>query len=124
MKNSDYVKINSVNSLYLIVNEVDGYFKEINRNKYLTLVSTDKNKEVFTIYTELWDGIKNFIENINTKSGKYGKDFMKIKFSPDDSLPLNKALKLRNVTIIVLSVFEEAGKYYPQVFLEECLYEL
>ena len=124
MKNSDYVKINSVNSLYLIVNEVDGYFKEINRNKYLTLVSTDKNKEVFTIYTELWDGIKNSIENINTKSGKYGKDIMKIKFSPDDSLPLNKALKLRNVTIIVLSVFEEAGKYYPQVFLDECLYEL
>ena len=28
MKDSDYVKINSANPLYLINNEVDGYFKE------------------------------------------------------------------------------------------------
>ena len=28
------------------------------------------------------------------------------------------------LTIIVRSVFEEDGKYYPQVFLDECLYEL
>ena len=116
VKDSDYVKINSVNPLYLIINEVDGYFEEINGNKYLTLVSTDKNKEVLTKYTELWDGIKNSIEKTNNKSGEYGKDFMKIKFNSDDSLPLNKILKLYNMTIIVRSVFEEDGKYCPQVF--------
>ena len=73
VKDSDYVKINSVNPLYLIINEVDGYFEEINGNKYLTLVSTDKNKEVLTKYTELWDIIKNSIEKIDNKSGEYGK---------------------------------------------------
>ena len=31
---------------------------------------------------------------------------------------------LHSLTIIVRSVFEEAGKYYPQVFLDECLYKL
>ena len=41
MKDSDYVKMKSVSPLYLISNEVDGYFEEINGNKYLTLVSTD-----------------------------------------------------------------------------------
>ena len=55
--------------------------------------------------------------------GKYGKDFMKIKFNSHDNLPLNKTLKLHNMTIIIRSVFEE-GKYYPQVFLDECLYKL
>ena len=30
MKDSEYVKINSVNPLYLIVNEADGYIKEEN----------------------------------------------------------------------------------------------
>ena len=40
-----------------------------------------------------------------------------------DDLPLNKMVKLHNLTIIVRSVFEEDGKYYPQVFLDECLYE-
>ena len=52
MKDSDYVKINSVNFLYLIIDETDGYIDESNGNKYLTLVSTDKNKEVLTKYTE------------------------------------------------------------------------
>ena len=58
MKDSDYVKISSVNSLYLIINEIDEYVEEINGSKYLTLVFTDKNKEALTKYTELWDSIK------------------------------------------------------------------
>ena len=49
---------------------------------------------------------------------------MEIKFNSDDDLPLNKILKLHNLTITVRSVFEEDGKYYPQVLLDECLYQL
>ena len=50
------------------------------------------------------------------QKGEYEKDFMKIKFNSDDNLPLNKMLKLHMLTVIVRSVFEEDGKYYPQVF--------
>ena len=129
MKDSDYVKINSVNPLYLIIDKTDEYIEEKNGNKDLTLVSTDKNKEVLIKYVELWDKIKNLIEcnsieKINNKSGEYEKDFMKIKFNSDDSLPLNKVLTLHNMTIIIRFVFQEDGKYYRQVFLDECLYEL
>ena len=35
VKDFDYVKINSINPLYLIISEVDGYIKEKNGNKYL-----------------------------------------------------------------------------------------
>ena len=49
---------------------------------------------------------------------------MKIKFHSDDSLPLNKKLKLHMLTVIVSSVFEEVVKYHPQSFLDECLYEV
>ena len=49
---------------------------------------------------------------------------MRIKFSSADDLPLNKIQKLHMLTIIVRFVFEEDGKYYPQVFLDECLYEV
>ena len=49
---------------------------------------------------------------------------MKIKFNSDDDLSLNKTLRIFNLTIIVRSVFEEDGKYYPQVFLDECLHEV
>ena len=44
IKDSKYVKIYSVNPLYLIFNKVNGYFEEINGNKYLTLVPTNENK--------------------------------------------------------------------------------
>ena len=49
---------------------------------------------------------------------------MKIKFNSDDSFPLNKTLKFHNMTIIMKPIFKEDGKYYPQVILDECLYEL
>ena len=49
---------------------------------------------------------------------------MRIKFNSDDDLPLNKILKLHMLTIIARSVFEEDGKYYPQVFLDDCLHEV
>ena len=67
----------------------------------------------------------NVSKKINSdKSGEYEKDYMRIKFNSDDNLPLNKILKLHMLTIIGRSVFEEDGKYYPQVFLDECLYEV
>ena len=75
-------------------------------------------------YTEFWNRIKSLIEKINDKPGEHGKDFMKIKFNSDDNLPLNKMLKLHNLTIVVRSIFEEDNKYYPQIVLDECLYEL
>ena len=129
MKDSDYVKINSLNPMYLIISEVDSCIKERNGNKYLTLVSADKNKEVLIKYTKIRDKIRNMIEcnsiECNSiKAGEYKKDFIKIKFNSDDNLPLNKILKLHNMTIAIRSVFQEDGKYYPEVVLDECLYEL
>ena len=44
IKDSKYVKINSINPLYLIINKVNEYYEEINENKYLTLVRSNKSK--------------------------------------------------------------------------------
>ena len=122
---SDCESINSVNPLYLTIGEVDRYIEENNGNKYLTFPFTDKNQEVLEKCTKLWDEIKYHIQTINAdKSGECDKYYMKIKFNSDDDLPLNKILKLRVLAIIARSVFEEEGKYYPQVFLDECLYEV
>ena len=49
---------------------------------------------------------------------------MKITFNTDDNFPLNKPLKLQLLTIIVTYIFEEDGKFYPQFYLDDCLYEL
>ena len=45
IKDLKYVKINSANPLYLIINKVNGYFEESNINKYLSLVPTNESKE-------------------------------------------------------------------------------
>ena len=49
---------------------------------------------------------------------------MKIKFNSDDDSLLNKPLKFHLMTITIKSVFEEDGKLYPEVFLDDALYEL
>ena len=49
---------------------------------------------------------------------------MKIKFNSDDDLPLNKPIKFHAMAIIVRSMFEEDGKLYPELFLDDTLYEL
>ena len=49
---------------------------------------------------------------------------MKIKFNSDGDLPLNKPLKFHTMSIIIRPGFGEGGKIYPQVFLDDSLYEL
>ena len=48
----------------------------------------------------------------------------KIKFNSDDDLPLSKQLTFHIMTITIRSVSDEDGKLYPQVFLDDTLYEL
>ena len=49
---------------------------------------------------------------------------MKIKFNSDDELPLNKTIEICNMVIVVRAIFLEDNRYYLQVFLDECLYNL
>ena len=125
-KIGDCENIHSLNPLYLLVNHVSGYIEEKNGNKDLIFDdSVNENKALLKKYTDIWDGIKNEIKAINGgKENDYGKDYMKIKFNSDDDLPLNKPLKFHAMTIIIRSVFEEGGKLYPQVFLDDAMYEL
>ena len=71
--------INSVNPLYLMINEMIGHFEEKNENKYLVLDDVDENKKVSKKYKEVWEGVKKEIETINGgEKIEYGKDFQKL----------------------------------------------
>ena len=67
---------------------------------------------------------KKFKPLIVTKKLNMEKIFKKNWFESNDDLPLNKPIKLRLLTIIIRSVFSEDGKFYPQLFLDDALYEL
>ena len=49
---------------------------------------------------------------------------MDIKFISDNDLPPNKSIEIPSMIIILKAVFHENNKYYPNVFLDECLYKL
>ena len=111
-----------MNPLYLLIDHASGYIEEKNGKKYLIFDSTDENKEFLKKYNDVWNGIKDNINEINNGKCDYEKDYMKIKFNSDDNLPLNKPLKFCLMTI--RSAFKEDGKLYPQVLLDDALYEL
>ena len=109
----------------MFISELDGFIGEKNGNKYLNITLTDSNNDILIKYAEVWNGIKNQIKKINNDSVvEYDKYYMKIKFDSDDNLPLNQVLKFHAVIIIIRSVFERDGKYYPQIFLDDALVDL
>ena len=67
IKDSKYIKINSVNPLYLIFGKVNGYFEEVNGNKYLTLAPTNESKEIIKKYGELCSKIRDLFTSVTKK---------------------------------------------------------
>ena len=68
---------------------MNGYFKEINGSKYLTLVPTDESKEKIKKSGELWNEIRVLVRSISKNSDAYDEKYMKMKFDSADDLPLN-----------------------------------
>ena len=105
--------------MYLIIDHSSGYIEEKGVNKYFIFESADENKELLKRYNDVFNGIRNKIKKLSGNECDHKKDYMKIKFNSDNDLPLNKQLKFHNMTITIISVFEEDGKLYPQVFLDD-----
>ena len=102
---SDCKSINSVNPLYFLVSKANGHIEEKNGNKFIKIKTKKylKKTQDFGMQLKMW----------SNKPNEYGNKFVKIKFNSDNNLPLNIPLKLHNLTVVVSSVFEEDGKYYP-----------
>ena len=122
-KIGDCKNIYSVNPLYLRIIHANGYIKEINENKYLIFRSVDEIKELLKKYNDVFNGIIVKIEEVSNDECDYEKGYMKIKLNSDDDLPLNKPLNVHNTNVTIRSVKED-GKLYPQVILDDTLYEL
>ena len=96
-------EINSVNLWYLII-----------------FGDTD----VLRKFANIWKSIRAKIEENTGGIVQYDKDYMKIKFESNDNLPIDNIVNMHQVTIIIRSVFAQNGKFYPQLFLDDALYEL
>ena len=107
-----------------MINRIKGHFEEVDGGKYLIISS--ENGDIMQKYQEVFDGIKVIIKKINDydQTIKYDDSYMKIKFNTDDNIPLNKIIYFPTITIIIRSVTKKDDKYYPQLFLDGCLYEV
>ena len=57
--------------MYLIFDKVNGYYKEINGNKYLTLVPTNESKEKMKKYGKKWNKIRDLVKSVTKKANDY-----------------------------------------------------
>ena len=94
-----------------------GYIEKIegSSDKYLVVAKSVRNKDIISVLDMLWGSIENKVEDkINPIPNNYLnikiKDYDKFRFNSDTNLPLDTLIEFR------------ANKYYPEIYLDECLY--
>ena len=107
-----------------MINRIDGFIVKKNGVKCLNISDTGKNSEILKKYSQVFDRIKYHIKKINNNASKYDRYYMEIKFNTDYDIPLNKELYFPTTAVTIGCVFEKDGKYYPQVYLDEGLYQV
>ena len=94
------------------------------------LVVDENNKEVINVFDKLWKFIKDEInrlikrnkitfDNTDNKINEY----IKLRFSSDVDLPLGTLIEFHMLTIVINCIIEKGNKYYPEIYLDECLYK-
>ena len=73
IKDLNCVKINSVNSLYLIIGTINRHIEENNENKCLALVPTDKSEGKLRKYEKMTTKIRDLIRSVSNNSDDYDK---------------------------------------------------
>ena len=100
--------------LYFIINRLFGYMEEIDgsNDKYLVVVSSSRNKNIFNALDMVWSSIKDKIN-----PGIKIKDYDKFRFNSDIDLPVNTIIEFRSLFINVSCVIEKDNEYYPEIYL-------
>ena len=116
-------EINSLNPLCLRILDMKGQLKKgKGGNVWYLIIFGDV--DVLIKFANIWKCIRAKIEENTGGIVQYGKDYMRIKFESNDNLPIDKIVNIGLATIIIRSVFAQNGKFYPQLFLDDALYEL
>ena len=122
VRNPDY-DYSTINPLYFVINRLIGYIEEIegSSDKYLVFPKNVRNKNIISVLDTVWTSIKNIIEDEINPNIKI-KDYDKLRFNSDIDLPLDTTIEFRSLVINVSCVIEKDNEYYPEIYLNECLY--
>ena len=120
--NYDY---NTINPLYFVINRLIGYIEEIEKSndKYLVVTKSMRNRKIIHCFDTIWSHIEHEINlnNFNNNNNKI-KGYDQLRFNSDIDLPTDTLIEFHSLIINVSCVIEKDGKYYPEIYLDECLF--
>ena len=112
--------INSENPLYLRIININSQFEKGKDDVWYVVIS---DKDVYKKVVDIFKSIKNKVTEKTWDALEYDKDYMKIKFESNNIFLKDKDVNIYTATIIIRAIFVKDGQYYPQLFLDDCLYK-
>ena len=76
-----------------------------------------RNKNITSVLDTIWTSTEDKIN-----PGIKIKDYDKFRFNSDIDLPLNTIVEFHSLLMNVSCVIEKDNEYYPEIYLDECLY--
>ena len=130
---SEY-ETHSIKPLYLVINNLFCHIEKIKGSSDRYLVVNTNNKKIINIFDEIWKyieqrvtagGIWKFLEEkfIFDNENNEIKEYNKLRFSSNLDLPLDTLIEFRTLTLTISCVIKKDGKYYPEIYLDEGLYD-
>ena len=102
---------------YLTIDNIRGYFKFSNNLGTLNMIFANDDQQ--NKYDQVW---KEILKIINGGNGEL-KLHEKIRLY-DNDLPAKRVFKIPSITIVIKSFIEKNNKFYLELSLNHCLYEI
>ena len=102
---------------YLTIDNIKGYFSFIDNNVVLDMIFSNDDQE--NKYHQVWKEIFKFVNNGNGELNIHEKIV-----SSDNDIPTERIVKISSVTIVIMSLLEKDNKFYLELALNHCLYEI
>ena len=119
--------INSINSLYLVVDHMYGKIEKINdsKDRYLVSNNDDRVNEESISFFGLWDSVINKIKYLRGDDVLFDyneviiKDSNKIRFNSDAFIPNDILLSFYSLVIVINHVIEKNDEFIPEIYINE-----
>ena len=118
--NNNNIKVHQVRyengGFYLTIDNIRGYFNFSNNFGTLTMLfANDDQQNKYQVWKEI-------LKIINGGNGEL-KLHEKIRLF-DNNLPIEHVFKIPTITIVIRSLIEKNNKFYLELSLNHCLYEI
>ena len=118
---NNYIKVHQIRyengGFYLTIDNIKGYFNISNNISMLDMIFSNNDQR--NKYHQVW---KEIFRIINDENGEL-KMHEKIRLF-DSNLPIEKIIEIPPITIVIKSLIEKDNKFYLELSLNHCLYEI